>query len=400
MRTRLPQLAGRFRTVDPMLVDAGVAAVLLTISLVDIWAASSPRDPVTATATAVLLAVAVAVRRRWLLLALGGVLTGYAVRIGILGLHGGNGPSGIEGSLMALLVFYGAGAYLEGALSVMALAVGLVLTSLSAVGVPGPFVANLVWDDAVVALMPWFVGRMVSERQDRARRARERAEQLDAEHEGHTRVAALAERARLAREIHDVVAHSVSVMVIQAGGARSVMDGEPLRAQEALLSVERAGREALAEMRRLLGVLGDGERMRELAPQPGIDDLGELIARTRAAGLPASMSVVGQPVDVPPGLSLCAYRVVQEALTNTLRHAGVARAEVLVRWGEDVLELEVADDGPGLPTEAVGMGGGGHGIIGMRERAALHGGQVESGPAPGGGFSVRALIPLAGLASP
>ena len=334
-----------------MLVDVGVAAVLLTISLIDIWSSQSLRSPVTATASAAMLAVAVAVRRRWLLWAIGGLLAAYAVRIGVRGLYGGNGPSGIEGSLMALLVFYGAGAYLEGARSVLGLSIGLVLTSLSAIGSQGPsdgpLVANLIWDDVVIAVLPWFVGRMVSQRAERARNARERAEQLDAEHEMHTRVAALAERARLAREIHDVVAHSVSVMVIQAGGARAVMDGEPLRAQAALLSVERAGREALAEMRRLLGVLGDGERMRELAPQPGIDDLSELIARTRAAGLPASMSVVGEPVEVPPGLSLCAYRVVQEALTNTLKHAGAARAEVSVRWSEDVLELEVADDGSG-----------------------------------------------------
>ena len=160
------------------------------------------------------------------------------------------------------------------------------LTSLGAVAVPGPFVANLVWDDVVVAALPWFIGRMVQERGGACAAMRASARSSSTPSTRCTRAWRRSPSARrLAREIHDVVAHSVSVMVIQAGGARAVMDGEPRRAQAGLLSVERAGREALAEMRRLLGVLGDGERMRELAPQPGLEDLDELIARTRSAGL-------------------------------------------------------------------------------------------------------------------
>ena len=271
------------------------------------------------------------------------------------------------------------------------------ITSLTALALPGAVVSNLIWDDIVIAALPWFVGHLIGDRSARALASRERAEQLDSEHEMHMRVAALAERARLAREIHDVVAHSVSVMVIQAGGARTVMDADPPRAEEALLSVERAGREALAEMRRLLGVLGEGEVLRKLAPQPGIEDLEDLVDRSRTAGLSASISVTGKPATVPPGLSLCAYRVVQEALTNTIKHAGAARAEVCVRWHPDALELEVADDGRG-PAPVTDVGSGGHGLIGMRERAALHGGQVEAGPVPGGGFAVRARIPLDAVA--
>jgi len=206
------------------------------------------------------------------------------------------------------------------------------------------------------------------------------------------RAAALGERARLAREIHDVIAHSVSVMVIQAAGARTVMDLEPDRAETALRSVERAGREALAEMRRLLGVLADGNDLRALAPQPGLEDLPELVASTRSAGLRASIRIEGEPVAVSPGLSLCAYRVVQEALTNTLKHAGATHAQVNVSWCADALELEVIDAG-GQRSEP-SPGSSGHGIAGMCERAALHGGTVEAGPAAGGGFVVQARIPL------
>jgi signal transduction histidine kinase len=174
------------------------------------------------------------------------------------------------------------------------------------------------------------------------------------------------------------------------------MDRDPLRAESALRSVERAGREALAEMRRLLGVLADGQDLRALAPQPGLEDLPELVSSTRAAGLNASMRVDGDPVAVTQGLSLCAYRVVQEALMNTLKHAGPTQAEVHVRWCEDALELRVSDTGR-VAARGVGepvAGSSGHGIAGMRERAALHGGSVEAGSAPDGGFVVRATIPL------
>jgi signal transduction histidine kinase len=165
------------------------------------------------------------------------------------------------------------------------------------------------------------------------------------------------------------------------------MERDPSRAAASLQAVERAGREALAEMRRLVGLLGeDGVA---LAPQPGLADLADLVTRTRAAGLETTFDVAGEPRSVAPGLGLCAYRIVQEALTNSIKHARAGRAEVRVRWGSRVLELEVLDDGDGGAPAA-----GGHGIPGMRERAAVHGGTVEAGPRPGGGFEVRASIPL------
>jgi signal transduction histidine kinase len=172
-----------------------------------------------------------------------------------------------------------------------------------------------------------------------------------------------------------------------------VMDSSPERAEASLRSVERAGREALAEMRRLLGVLDGDADPRALAPQPGLADIDELLSRTRASGLAADLRVDGEAAAVSPALDLCAYRIVQEALTNVIKHAAPARAEVRVRWGQDALELEITDDGRG-PGTANGASGG-HGIAGMRERAGLHGGSIHAGAGPDGGFAVRARLPLA-----
>ena len=242
-------------------------------------------------------------------------------------------------------------------------------------------------------LLPWTVGRILRERGTRESAHRESAERLDAEREQRALTAAVSERTRIARELHDVIAHSVSVMVIQAGGARMVMDSEPERAETSLRAVERAGREALAEMRRLLGVLDSGKDPRALAPQPGLADIEDLVSRTRAAGLDTELRVEGEPAIVSPALDLCAYRIVQEALTNAIKHAGPARATVRLRWARDALELEISDDGRG--PIAVNGAAGGHGIAGMRERAGLHGGEIQAGAGAGGGFAVQARLPLA-----
>jgi signal transduction histidine kinase len=240
--------------------------------------------------------------------------------------------------------------------------------------------------------MPWAVGRMLRARAAREQAHRELAERLDAERELLARESALSERARIARELHDVIAHSVSVMVIQAGGARMVMDAEPDRAEASLLQVERAGREALAELRRLVGSLhpADGAA---LAPQPRLADIGDLIEGTRAAGLETDLHVEGDATTIPAALDLCAYRILQESLTNAMKHAGPARVRIRLSWLSDALELKVTDDGRGY---ANGNGHLGHGIDGMTERAAMHGGTLHAGHLPEGGFAVRARLPLAG----
>lgn len=219
---------------------------------------------------------------------------------------------------------------------------------------------------------------------DSATRLRHAAE----EHEAATRRAIEAERARIAGELHDVVTHNVSVMVVQAGAARTVLASSPAEAEEALLAVEASGRTAMAELRNLLGLLspaGDGVA---LHPQPGLSELDALIGRVTAAGLPVELHVSGTPQPLPPGADLAAYRVVQEALTNVLRHAGRAATSVMVQWGEKLV-ITVSDNGRGTSGGAPGRG-----LLGLRERLALYGGELHAGPQPGGGWQVRAVVPV------
>ncbi len=236
----------------------------------------------------------------------------------------------------------------------------------------------------------WMSGAYMSEL--RARAARSGREQ-----ELETGRAVAEEQARVGRELHDVIAHTLSVIVIQAGAADDVFDTSPDKARQALRSIGSAGRQALAELRRVLETVRPqaGEDA-GLAPQPGLSGLGELLAQVRATGLNVTARVDGVPVDLPAGLDLSAYRIVQEALTNTLKHARADTAEVNVRYSPAGLLLEVLDDGqPAAPADQHGPARG-RGLIGIRERAALHGGIFDAGSRPGGGFGVRVSFPLSG----
>jgi signal transduction histidine kinase len=218
----------------------------------------------------------------------------------------------------------------------------------------------------------------------------ERAVALDRERDLRAQAAVAAERARIARELHDVVAHSISVMGVQAGAVRRVLGREQTEQREALLSVEQTGRQALAEMRRLLGILRRSDDDLAHAPPPSMTGVEELVEQVRAAGLPAELRVEGDPVSLAPGVDISAYRILQEALTNTLKHAGPAKVTVIVRYLEHELQLDVIDNGRG----AAQNGGGGHGLVGMRERVAIYGGRLQTGPEPSGGYAVRAQLPL------
>jgi signal transduction histidine kinase len=219
---------------------------------------------------------------------------------------------------------------------------------------------------------------------------RRHAQRLVSEQDETIRAALAEERARIARELHDIVAHSVSVMVVQAGAAEDLLDRDPQRARTPLQSIQETGGHAIAELQRMLGLLREGDAEHSLAPQPGTSEIGELVGQMTELGLPVELRVEGTPRELPPGVELAAFRVVQEALTNTLKHAGRVASTVLLRYGDDELDVEVVDDGTRAPGNARG-----HGLIGMRERVALYDGAIEAGPRPDGGFAVRVRLPLA-----
>jgi signal transduction histidine kinase len=196
------------------------------------------------------------------------------------------------------------------------------------------------------------------------------------------------ERSRIARELHDIISHTVSVIGLQAGAAERMLDRDPERARQPLQSIQERARESVLELRRLFGILRDGEERAELTPQPRLAQLGLLLEQVHAAGLDIDLHVEGVPRPLPPGVELSAYRIVQEALTNVLKHAQASRADVLLRYGDRALELEITDDGSGALAN-----GGGHGLIGMRERATLYGGTLTAGRQSNGGFVVTAQLP-------
>jgi signal transduction histidine kinase len=247
------------------------------------------------------------------------------------------------------------------------------------------------------ALLAWVLGDSMRYRRAYYASLEDRAARLEAERDAQAQIAAVAERARIARELHDVIAHNVSVMVVQADGASYTLDTDPGRAREALAAISATGRQALAEMRRLLGVLRREEEggTSQRAPQPGIGELGELLEQARGAGLPVSFTIEGEPQPLPGGIALAAYRIVQESLTNTRKHAGpVASAAVTLRYSDAALVLAISDDGRGALGGAAVPGSTGHGLTGMRERVAIYGGSVAAGPRRGGGFEVVATLPL------
>jgi signal transduction histidine kinase len=237
----------------------------------------------------------------------------------------------------------------------------------------------------------WLGGLYISTRRKYTLSLEERALRLERERDAQAEVAAAAERARIARELHDVIAHSISVMVVQADGAAYTVDTDAARARRAMEAIGATGRQALTEMRRMLGVLRENDGQATLAPQPGVEQLTDLVEQIRTAGLPVDLKVDGDPLSLPTGQELAIYRIVQEALTNVMKHAGpMATARVALHYGERAIEVRIRDDGRG----ATFTDGRGHGLVGMRERAAVYGGDVSAEPAPGGGFQVIARLPV------
>jgi signal transduction histidine kinase len=370
----------RLRRVDPRIWDAllafGVVAVgLLAFALRDQW----PDEPPAALGYALVVVAGSSLAwRRRAPLTVATIVSAVVATASLLGYW----PEFVA---MLWIAVYSAAAYTERDRLIRVLLPVALLTGV-AISVGERWDRGLNWveilSDLIVTFgVPILLGRMTFNRRRRIVRDREFA----------TREAVAAERAAIARELHDVVAHHMSVMVVQAGAARAVSASDPAATAEALRQIEASGRTGLTEMRRLLEVLKAEEDGNGRAPQPGLARLSELLDSMRVSGLPVEAVVEGSPRPLPPGVDLSAYRIVQEALTNALRHAGGASARVVVRYDPDAVELEVADDGPGPPEDPEASGG--HGLIGMRERVQLFGGELEAGPRPGGGFLLRARLP-------
>ncbi|MBE1584700.1 sensor histidine kinase [Nonomuraea angiospora] len=333
----------------------------------------------------VLACVPLAARRRWPLAAMCAELVPETL-LGVLGY--GTGISGLAG----LMLLYSVASYRGLAMALAGLLISLVTYALGTLA--GPVRATS-WSEhvvvAVVLVAVWGAGRSLRLRRAYLDELKDRAERLERARAADTRAARAEERSRIARELHDVVAHHVSVMTVQAAAARRVLASDPDLAREALSAIEHTGRMAMTEMRNIVGVLRTDARA-ELGPQPGVQDLPALVEQMREAGLPARLVVEGEPRPLPAGIDLAAYRLAQEGLTNSLRHAGAgAKAVVTVRHDPRELDVRVEDDGLG----AAGVSRrSGHGLVGIRERVALYGGILNIGPLPGGGFEVRARFPL------
>ena len=335
---------------------------------------------------ALVFCAALAARRR-------APLLGLAAGVGVVELSNLAAPALAETAAFLfafLLAIYSVGRHARGAAAVVGALLIVAAIPLAAIEPGNAFTLTDIAFFVTLFGGPWLVGRVIRHRSERERGLEGRAAALEVERDAKAREAVVEERARIARELHDVVAHAISVMVLQARGGRRMLTEDPAETRTALDAIERSGEQALGEMRRLLGMLRQGDEELSLAPQPSVARIDELVARVLATGLPIDLTVEGEAFALPPGIDVSAYRIVQEALTNALKHAGPARAHVILRYAPDALEVEIVDDGPGT-----GNGGGsGHGLAGIRERVAVYGGELQSGARPEGGYALRARLPL------
>jgi signal transduction histidine kinase len=369
-------------------LDRVVAIGVVVLGQIELWIGNVvPGPKMLATLFLFVMAACVAVRRRWPLAAGSTALLANGLMI----LDAGPSQAVAVG-VAWMCALYGIAVWTDTRGFVTGLGV-LALSNLIAYFSPPPrhFHNNFLFT-VVPAIAMYLLRRAVRDRQLRAETLAARAELLEREHELRANQAVAEERARIARELHDLVAHNVSVMVVQAGAERHALPDGENSTREALTSIEQAGRQALAEARRLLGMLRRNGEHEGLEPQPSVEQIDLLVDQIQRAGLPVDLRIEGEPAPLPAGVELCAYRIVQEGLTNALKHAGPAHAEVLLRYELRGLDIEVRDDGQGV-TSPNGDGSG-HGLIGMRERVALYGGSLETGPREGGGFQIHAHLPL------
>jgi signal transduction histidine kinase len=387
MDARAP--AARQGKVIPL--DWLLAATLAALALVEIWVGGSwggPRG--LATATALLQTLALGARQRAPLSVLGLVVAGSLVSFAYA--PASSDQDSIVQLVVLLIACYSTGAHAAGTAAVVGGTGVFALATAIAVTDPDP---GLALGDIVffVVLLgtPWAAGVGIRRRRASEGKLERRAAVLEGDREQRAREAVAEERARIARELHDVVAHGVSVMTLQAQGGARMLDSEPEESRRAFAAIEETGRRSLVEMRRLLGMLRRDDDELPLAPQPSLTELDALVDDVRLAGLPVEVVREGEPTDLPSGVDLSAFRIVQEALTNALKHAGPTEATVVVRYGEHELELEVADSGVGVAGIDADSG---HGLVGMRERVSVFGGDLEAGARPEGGYLLRVRLPL------
>jgi signal transduction histidine kinase len=291
----------------------------------------------------------------------------------------------------SIIAAYSAGAHARQRHAAAAAAALAAANLVDALGAPGNRAGNLALGLVVFSLVPWLVGQALRRERARTEELQELATQLAAEREQRTREAVSAERGRIARELHDIVGHAISLIAVQADAAGKLLRRDPSRAREPLETIQTTSRAALAEMRQLVGLLRDSNEEPPLEPQPGIADLERLVDNARHAGQPVTLELTGERRPLPATLDLAAYRIVQEGLTNVRKHAGSVRASVKIHYGENRLDVEVRNGG-----NAAIASGRGHGLIGIRERVTLLGGELKSGPAENGGFVLQARLPLTG----
>jgi signal transduction histidine kinase len=381
----------------PLLVDTAWAMLLFALSLLEIVADDLPGNRGAVVFSLVVLCGCVALRRALPVFALFATIL-----VGVVQLIADVPPATMD--LAMPVIAYGAAAYGPRWASRLALAGCFAAPIAAAVrwwDLPNTTATHTIVLFLLLTgpfVIAWVLGDSMRTRRAYYAELEDRAARLERERDAQAQVAAAAERARIARELHDVVAHNVSVMVVQADGAAYAIDADPDRARHALGAIAATGREALAEMRRLLGVLRSANEDKPMLPQPGVEQLADLLAQVRGAGLPVELRVEGVPVELPQGVALAVYRIVQEALTNTRKHGGPdTTATVRLHYRDDDVRLEVTDDGRGADAPGDGMG---HGLVGMRERVAMFGGDLTAGPCPGGGFLVAATLPVSVAAGP
>ena len=369
-------------------LDLIVAAGLVVLGQVELWVGNVITGPKALVAPLVILiAGSVAVRRRWPLM----VVSVVTISVAAIAIVAGS-PDAVAVGVAYFCALYGLAVWTDTRGFLTGCGVVFGSNAVSALGPHRSWRDVLVWS-VVSGIAMLIARRAVRDRQLRAEALAAHAELLEREQELRAHEAVAEERARIARELHDLVAHNVSVMVVQAGAERHALGNEQASTRDALTSIEQAGRQALAEARRLLGMLRRKGASEDLEPQPSIDQIDLLVEQVARAGLQVKLEVEGEPGPLPAGVDLCAYRVVQEGLTNALKHAGPAQTEVVLRYAPRSFEVEIRDDGRG--SSDLSGEGAGHGLIGMRERVTLYGGELKAGPREGGGFEIHAHLPLA-----